>query len=115
MTYDCKAKPTLLEIAEKVLEKIHSYRDETTIGVFGIPQPPHDVDTAPDLWTDETLATELNKWADIQPSRMNEVLAVLMNSGLLTRRDLPLRNYELTAVGKIEVEQLLKMRELIGT
>jgi len=108
MNFDRKARTTTQGIAEKVLEKMYRYRDDATFELLGIPQSPHDVDTVPILWTAETLATELHNWADITLSRMHEVLEVLMNSGVLTWHDLPLRYYELTAAGKIEAEQLMK-------
>jgi hypothetical protein len=106
--YDRNARSRTQAIAEKVLEKMYGCRDETSGELFGFPQPPLGVDARPTLWTAETLATELQGWADVSLSPMNDALEVLMNSGLVTRHDAPSRYYELTAAGKIEAEQLLK-------
>jgi hypothetical protein len=106
MKYDPKVRTSRQAIAEKVLITMSHNRMEESFEITDAPKL-RDQEKAWIPWTPETLVIVLRLWdSTISLSEVNEVLDVLVTSGLIIRRDASLSHHELTIPGRAEAERL---------
>jgi len=104
MRYDPKVRTSTQAIAEKVLITMSRNRMEER--VTDAPKL-HDKEKAWIPWTPETVMVALQLWdSTVSLAKVNEILDVLVTSGLIIRRDALLSHRELTSLGRAEAERL---------
>jgi hypothetical protein len=106
MMYDPKVRTRTQAIAEKVLTTMSQNRMEESFEITDAPKL-RDQEKTWIPWTPETLLIVLQLWdSTISLPKVNEVLDVLVTSGLIIRRDALLTHHELTTLGRAETVRL---------
>jgi hypothetical protein len=106
MKYDPNVRTSTQVLAEKVLITMSRNCIEEGLQITDT-QKLRNKEKAWIDWTPETLMIVLQLWdSTISLPKLNEVLDVLVASGLIIRRDALLRHRELTTSGRAEVERL---------
>ena len=104
MKYDPNVRTSTQAIAERVL--ITMSRNRLEEGVTDTAKL-RDKERAWIPWTPETLMVALQLWEPtVSLAKVNEILDVLVTSGLIIRRDALLSHHELTSLGRAEAERL---------
>jgi len=106
MKYDPKVRTSTQVLAEKVLITMSHNCIEEGFQITDT-QKLRNKEKAWIAWTPETLMIVLQLWdSTTSLPKLDEVLDVLVASGLIVRRDALLSHRELTTSGRAEVERL---------
>jgi hypothetical protein len=104
MKYDPKVRTSTQAIAERVLITMSRNRMEEEVTDTA---KLRDKEKAWIPWTPEILMVALQLWdSTVSLAKVNEILDVLVTSGLIIRRDALLSHHELTSLGRAEAERL---------